>query len=367
MQLFEQCLEALECAHEARCMHGDVKPANILVPNHGEAKLTNFGMALALAGGSGVSTPPTPGGDGPGGSLTFVDPDLLEGGWEKAGPRPDLFSLGCLAYLLFTGRHPFLDPSGLLTPGHLMRNRAYVPPPPASVPGSRADDATSAVIMRLLERRDEAQMFASARAVLDRLFPTATPTVQCGNCGRDNPLGARFCNNCARELEGALAVEPPPPPTAIEVVEPEPRRPVGGPRQTAEMMKLLFHSLEKLRAEPAARALTLVAFLLNTEHKYQRAANVATEALTLNAKLVEGYRVRAVALLSLSKFAEALADCDKAFELADSTTKGDVLYLRARIHKAAGNRKEACQDALSALKWDPSHPTAAKLRDEVCG
>jgi tetratricopeptide (TPR) repeat protein len=180
-------------------------------------------------------------------------------------------------------------------------------------------------------------------------------------------LGAKFCNNCAQELVGGPALEPPAVATAIEVVDEEPRRPVGGARQTAEMMKLLFHSLEKLRAEPAARALTLVAFLLNTEHKYQRAANVATEAITLNTKLVEGYRVRAVALLSLSKFPEALADCDKAFEMADSTTKGDIMYLRARINKAAGNRKDACQDALSALKWDPTHPTAAKLRDEVCG
>ncbi|MGH7751187.1 MAG: serine/threonine-protein kinase, partial [Gemmatimonadales bacterium] len=290
MQIFEQCLEALECAHEARCLHGDIRPANILVPNHGEAKLGNFGIALALADGTGGSAPLSSGTDRAGGSLTFADPELLEGGWEKAGARPDLFSLGCLAYLLFTARHPFLDPSGLLSPGHLMRNRAYVPPPPASLPGSRTDEATSAVIMRLLERRDETQMFPSARAVLDRLFPAATPTVQCANCGRDNPLGSKFCNNCAQELAGALAVEAPAPPTAMEVVEQEPRRSAGGARQTAEMMKLLFHSLEKLRAEPAARALTLVAFLLNTEHKYQRAANVATEAINLNAKLVEGYR-----------------------------------------------------------------------------
>jgi tetratricopeptide (TPR) repeat protein len=83
---------ALAEAHEGGVIHGDVKPANILINRRGEPILTDFGLAH-------VGTP------------TYMPPEPMRG--EPAG---DIFSLGVVLYESLTGRlacdetAPELDP-----------------------------------------------------------------------------------------------------------------------------------------------------------------------------------------------------------------------------------------------------------------
>ncbi|MER6668376.1 serine/threonine-protein kinase [Amycolatopsis japonica] len=70
-------LGALAAAHTAGVVHGDVRPANILVGPDGAVKLTGFGIAKALD---------------PAGTPAFLAPETIAG--HEGTPHSDLWSLG---------------------------------------------------------------------------------------------------------------------------------------------------------------------------------------------------------------------------------------------------------------------------------
>ncbi|MGW5704083.1 serine/threonine-protein kinase [Amycolatopsis japonica] len=70
-------LGALAAAHTAGVVHGDVRPANILVGPDGTVKLTGFGIAKALD---------------PAGTPAFLAPETIAG--HDGTPHSDLWSLG---------------------------------------------------------------------------------------------------------------------------------------------------------------------------------------------------------------------------------------------------------------------------------
>ncbi len=98
LHILVQCAEALLCAHEHGVIHGDLKPGNVFIDTRGEAHLLDFGSVPEYDTGVGVVHDQflTP---------AYASPQMLEG--QPAEVRDDLFSLGCLAYEIFSGRHPF--------------------------------------------------------------------------------------------------------------------------------------------------------------------------------------------------------------------------------------------------------------------
>ncbi len=91
--------EALAYAHNVGMVHRDIKPANIMFDEKGIAVLTDFGIARMVGGtthtttGSMIGTP------------AYMSPE--QGLGESGDERSDIYSLGVLAYHLFTGRLPF--------------------------------------------------------------------------------------------------------------------------------------------------------------------------------------------------------------------------------------------------------------------
>ncbi|WP_414944690.1 serine/threonine-protein kinase [Amycolatopsis sp. cmx-11-32] len=81
-----QVLGALEAAHTAGIVHGDVRPANILVRQDGTVKLTGFGLD-------------------PTGSPAFLAPERIAG--HEATPHSDLWSLGVTLLSVSEGGNPF--------------------------------------------------------------------------------------------------------------------------------------------------------------------------------------------------------------------------------------------------------------------
>jgi serine/threonine protein kinase len=88
---------ALEVAHRKGVIHGDVKPANILVNEEGRVKLTDFGMAR-LASRDTKETPLL-------GTPAYWCPEQIVGKPQDA--RSDIFSLGVVLYEMITGKRPF--------------------------------------------------------------------------------------------------------------------------------------------------------------------------------------------------------------------------------------------------------------------
>jgi formylglycine-generating enzyme required for sulfatase activity len=102
-----QCIASgLAFAHGNGIVHGDLKPANVLVTDSGDVKIIDFGIARLMTRhprASGVNgderprlsalTPP------------YASPEMLEN--AEPDPRDDIYALACIAHELLTGRHPF--------------------------------------------------------------------------------------------------------------------------------------------------------------------------------------------------------------------------------------------------------------------
>lgn len=100
--ILRSCAEALSYAHEREIVHGDFKPANVLVSHAGQVRVFDFGAAYAASGEDtriAAGTPP------------YASPQVLSG--MKPDPRDDIFSFAVVAYQLLTGEHPFQMMSSL--------------------------------------------------------------------------------------------------------------------------------------------------------------------------------------------------------------------------------------------------------------
>ncbi len=112
INLLYQCALALDYAHRRGVVHRDIKPRNILVGAAMEAKIADFGVAVA-----GKDTARDV--DEWVGSPLYMSPEQIR--LEPPTGQSDLFSLGVVAYQLLTGRHPF-DASNLEAIHHRILN-----------------------------------------------------------------------------------------------------------------------------------------------------------------------------------------------------------------------------------------------------
>lgn len=149
---------ALAVAHRKGVIHGDVKPANILITADERVKLTDFGMARVASRDS-KDTPLL-------GSPAYWCPEQIVGKPQDA--RSDIFSLGVVMYEMVTGHRPF-DADSLQ--GICSRILSSTPLPPShanpSVPA-----AFNEVISSCLAK-EPSQRCASADALAERLHPLA--------------------------------------------------------------------------------------------------------------------------------------------------------------------------------------------------
>ncbi len=89
----------LEAVHSAGLIHGDVKPANILVEPTGNSRLIDFGLATAPGWVSEDDLAPW-------GSPAYASPEQVQFGYRDA--RSDIYSLTVTLYEALCQRRPFL-------------------------------------------------------------------------------------------------------------------------------------------------------------------------------------------------------------------------------------------------------------------
>ena len=97
IQIARQLCAGLAAAHDVGVLHRDLKPANVMIDDHGNARITDFGLAgLAEEFRDDELTAGTP---------AYMAPEQLDG--KEQTVRTDIYSLGLVLYELFTGKKAF--------------------------------------------------------------------------------------------------------------------------------------------------------------------------------------------------------------------------------------------------------------------
>ncbi len=113
----------LGAAHAAGMVHRDVKPENLLLGRDGIVRVTDFGLARAIA-----SANATFGTDVLIGSPHYLAPEAVEG--DPLDPRADVYSLGIILFECLTGAPPHSADTAFAT---AMRHTTHTVPPPSSL------------------------------------------------------------------------------------------------------------------------------------------------------------------------------------------------------------------------------------------
>lgn len=94
IKICQQVAQALQCASDQGCVHGDVKPENVLLDANGNAKLVDFGLAAMQKDTSEIW-----------GTPYYISPEKVRK--EAVDFKADMYSLGCTLYHALTGTAPF--------------------------------------------------------------------------------------------------------------------------------------------------------------------------------------------------------------------------------------------------------------------
>ncbi len=152
--------DALHTAHEKGVVHRDVKPSNVMITRDGASMIMDFGLAFATGqtaltmSGAILGTP------------DYMAPEQCRG--EHVGRQADIYSFGCVLYLMLTGKPVFTGE----TPIAVMQHHLNTDPEPlrARAPGVPAE--LEAIVMKCLAKQ-AADRYATMAEVREALKKAA--------------------------------------------------------------------------------------------------------------------------------------------------------------------------------------------------
>src|SRR6266852_8764178 len=168
LQICFKCCGALEYASREGIVHSDIKPANLMIAEGTEVKISDFGAAY-LRKSQAVQTAAM-------GSPYYMSPEQIAG--KELDFHSDMYSLGVSIYELLTGKKPFTAETIEML---LHKIRDQSPTPPSRL-RSELPKSVDSVVLRAMARKPERRYaswaeFASelSRVVQQTLPPGVIP------------------------------------------------------------------------------------------------------------------------------------------------------------------------------------------------
>ncbi len=180
-----QITRALGIVHEARVLHRDIKPRNVLIDRRTlRAQLIDFGLAVQF-GSAMTAEEIWSGTRESGGALQFVSPEQTGRMDRGMDFRSDLYSLGATLYWMLTGRPPFVCRDTLELVHSLM---ARLPTPPIVICPD-VPETVSRVVLKLLAKEPN-ERYQTAAALYADLEWCRDQLAEQGHIGTLARLGA---------------------------------------------------------------------------------------------------------------------------------------------------------------------------------
>ena len=164
LQIAKQTCAGLAAAHEAKVVHCDVKPQNIMLTHQSEVKLMDFGIVREQEKDSRTQTGLVMG------TPDYMSPEQAQG---KSGLdfRSDIYSVGVVFFEMFTGELPFSGDSAFAV---ALKHVQEAAPTPRAV-NPRIPEALEAIIVRCMAKdpAERYQQIGELQADLYRISNTA--------------------------------------------------------------------------------------------------------------------------------------------------------------------------------------------------
>ncbi|MCA9132066.1 MAG: TAXI family TRAP transporter solute-binding subunit [Planctomycetales bacterium] len=159
LELFVAVCEAVQHAHQNLVVHSDLKPANILVDEGGQVRITDFGLAKPIGGENGLTAT-----GAALGTPSYMSPEQAAGRSDEQHRGTDVYSLGAILFTLVTGQPPFKANNVMQT----LMQVIHRPAPRARSIREEVDQDLETIIDVCLQKSPE-RRYSSAAALAEDL------------------------------------------------------------------------------------------------------------------------------------------------------------------------------------------------------
>jgi serine/threonine-protein kinase len=309
----KQMCAALEYLHENGVIHRDVKPANFLIGDQGQLKLSDFGLASVIAARKITSAGKTAG------TLLYMAPEQIRGADIDA--RTDLYALGCVLFELLTGEPPFLGN----TPAATMHMHCKSPIPHANEIALDCPVSLDRLITQCLAKDadDRPESAAAVARILSGVTATVTVVTR-----------PRAIDRISAQSSTASA-------ESLTTVEPE---------QTATTQGMSFW--------PFATALVVIAgmFAWNVSLMHSRHVAEQAEALWIQAARDNNPSVRARGIEALGRLGSASDEVIKSLETAAESENDEFRIIAVTSMGQLGAEGRSLTGVLHKIERADSNP-----------
>jgi tetratricopeptide (TPR) repeat protein len=318
--------EALEYAHNAGIVHGDIKPENMLSRQGGEVLLSDFGME-SLAQSSHAQH-----GLDMANIVAYMAPEQLQ---EEAEKASDQYALAVVIYEWLCGKLPFYGSFTEVATQHLI-----VPPAPLHTIMPTVSPVVEEAVLRALEKNPR-KRFKGVRefvAVLEEAREAEKKLSSSFSLGRNTVLPAERSGRATKGTHDTLK-------NALPSVSID---------KYWQVISLYDMDIQLNPHDAMVYSERGDAYYMLEE--YERAILDYSYALSLDSKCIPAYSNRGLAYSHLEEYKRAIADFTRAIELDASEIS--MYYNRGNAYALLEDYKRAIADYDSALRRDDRHAYA---------